>query len=60
MNESVKRKEEKTKEKEEGEKEKEIVVVYFFYLGKRQKAKTTAPGLRAWSPTALLSGPERA
>ena len=31
-----------------------------FLFSKRQKVKTTAPGLRAWSPTALLSGPERA
>jgi len=27
---------------------------------KAKEKKTTAPGLRAWSPTALLSGPERA
>jgi hypothetical protein len=26
----------------------------------KQKIRPTAPGLRAWFPTALLSGPERA
>ena len=43
--------------KKERKKEKMEVV---FEKMRIKKKKTTAPGLRAWSPTALLSGPERA
>ena len=41
------------------ERKKEKMEVVFEKMGMKKK-KTTAPGLRAWSPTALLSGPERA
>ena len=45
-----------TQERKKERKKEKMEVVF----EKMRIKKTTAPGLRAWSPTALLSGPERA
>jgi hypothetical protein len=57
----IRRKTREMKKKEDGRQGKLLNSHKLKKMKKESKrSKTTAPGLRAWSPTALLSGPERA